>query len=358
MFNPKTTKEDLLLESYDYELPKELIAQEAIEPRDASRLLVIFNDGIWHTTFKSIIHFLNQGDVLVMNNSRVLKTKLIGRKATGGRATITLIKKLSSKTWLSFVHCKNPKIGTKLIFFGENENLNATIIQKDEKRFILEFEKPIEDFLSRYGHYTLPPYIKKELKNEERYQTIYAKEAGSLASPTAGLHFTKTLLDEIKNRGVKIAFVTLNVGLGTFEPVITNNILEHRMHVEQFKVTKENAEIINNAKRLIVVGTTSLRVLESLNKIDETISQTGIFIYPGYKFKHKYYGLITNFHLPRSTLIMLVSAIVGRERILKIYKRAVELKYRFFSLGDATFIVDDSIQNFENIHKNQNIELI
>lgn len=342
MFQPEFSEKDLYLSNYDYILPKELIAQEPLPEREQSRLLMIFKNGILHTKFTEIIKFFEPGDVLVFNNTKVLKTKLKGKKESGANATITLIEKKENGNWLCFVHTKNPKVGTKLIFQENNETLIAEIVSQEENKFVLKFNSEINEFLNKYGSYTLPPYIKKELKEQDRYQSIFAKEDGSLASPTASLHFSEKIIKELENKGVKFAEVTLNISLGTFTPVNEEYILNHKMHSEIFKITRENAEIIKNAKRLFVVGTTSLRLLESLETIDENYGSTNIFIYPGYKFKHNYNGIITNFHLPKSTLIMLVSAIVGRERILKIYNRAVELKYRFFSLGDATFIVNDN----------------
>ncbi|MEM2032004.1 MAG: tRNA preQ1(34) S-adenosylmethionine ribosyltransferase-isomerase QueA [Candidatus Woesearchaeota archaeon] len=349
MFQPEFSEKDLYLSNYDYVLPKELIAQEPLPERDQSRLLMIFNNGILHTKFTEIVKFFQAGDVLVFNNTRVLKTKLKGKKESGANATITLIEKKDDFCWLCFVHTKNPKVGTKLIFEGNQEKLIAEIVSQEENKFVLKFNSEINEFLNNYGSYTLPPYIKKELKEQERYQSIFAKEDGSLASPTASLHFSERIIKELEKKGVKFAYVTLNISLGTFAPVTENYILNHKIHSEIFKITKENAEIIKSAKRLFVVGTTSLRVLESLEKFEENYGSTNIFIYPSYQFKHQYHGLITNFHLPKSTLIMLVSAIVGRERILRIYTRAVELNYRFFSLGDATFIVNDSFREDFNL---------
>ncbi|MEM2116075.1 MAG: tRNA preQ1(34) S-adenosylmethionine ribosyltransferase-isomerase QueA [Candidatus Woesearchaeota archaeon] len=341
MFDIPLREEDKYLENYDYKLPRELIAQKPLKERHDSRLLIIFKDCIFHTKFTEILKILNVGDVLVFNNSKVLKTKLLGKKETGGKCEITLIKKIDSCTWLCFIHAKNPKIGTRIVFEESNEKITAQILASMENKFIVKFEKPVDEYLSKYGKYTLPPYIKNYPLEEERYQTIFAKEKGSLASPTAGLHFSEEILEKLKLKGVRFAFVTLHISLGTFEPVRENNILNHQMHSELFKITKENADIINNAKRLFVVGTTSLRVLESLERIEQSYGSTSIFIKPGYSFKHSYHGLFTNFHLPKSTLIMLVSAIVGRERIIRIYQRCIELKYRFFSFGDASFIFND-----------------
>ncbi|MGD9900959.1 MAG: tRNA preQ1(34) S-adenosylmethionine ribosyltransferase-isomerase QueA [Spirochaetales bacterium] len=337
--------------TYYYDLPEELIAQTPIEPRDHSRLLVYDKSTmqIEHKHFYDIIDYLNAGDILVVNNTKVLPARLYGEKEnTGAKIEILLLKKLKLDEWEILIKpAKRVKIGTMVVF---SPKLTGIVKEKLENgNVIMNFEVNgvFEAVIHEIGVMPLPHYIKKELekKNENRYQTVYAKTDGSSAAPTAGLHFTSELLEKIKNRGIQIVEVTLNVGLGTFRPVSEDNILKHEMHTEYYEITKESAEIINRAKRegrrVIAVGTTSVRVLESASTnsgiIEEHSGDTNIFIYPGYKFKIVD-CLITNFHLPESTLIMLVSAMCGIDETLALYRKAVEERYRFFSFGDATFI--------------------
>ena len=344
----KDNKDLLLKSSYFYQLPEELIAQTPAEPRDSSRLLVYNKkeDKITHKIFHDIIDYLKEGDVLVVNNTRVLPARLYGYKDTGAKIEILLQKRLNLTDWE--VIARPTKRLKENIILTFNEKLSCQIISIGEYgscnvRFI--FQGVFEERLSEVGQVPLPPYITKKLNNKERYQTVYAKVEGSSAAPTAGLHFTKELLEKIKAKGVKIVEVLLHVGLGTFRPVKEENILEHKMHSEYIEMSEENAKILNEAKakgeRIIAVGTTSIRVLESCaNEKGEIIPQkkeTDIFIYPPYKFKIVD-ALITNFHLPESTLIMLIAAFAGYDNTMKIYKIAVQEKYRFFSFGDAMFI--------------------
>lgn len=335
--------------SYFYNLPEELIAQTPIEPRDHSRLLV-YNKSkktIEHKHFYDIVDYLQKGDVLVINNTKVLPCRLIGTKDTGAKIEVFILKKINGTDWEALVKpAKRCKIGTIVTF---NEKLKCEIIGEtdfDGGRIVhFIFEGTFETVLSETGTMPLPPYIKEKLKDQTRYQTVYSKIDGSAAAPTAGLHFTTELLEKIKAKGVKVAEVLLHVGLGTFRPVKTDNILEHDMHSEYFEVTEETAKLINETKksggRVIAVGTTSVRVLESATndegKIVAQHGNTKIFIYPSYKFK-MVDALITNFHLPESTLIMLVSAFCGYEDTMKFYNEAVKECYRFFSFGDATFL--------------------
>ena len=332
-----------------YELPEELIAQTPLQRRDASRLMVLNRETgeIDHKHFYDIVDYLKPGDCLVLNDSRVLPARLLGHRPTGGAVEVLLLRDLGDKKWECL--CKP---GRKMregdqVTFGDGE-LTATVrqVQEDGNR-ILEFhyEGIFLEVLGRLGKMPLPPYIKAELADQERYQTVYSREVGSAAAPTAGLHFTKELLDKIRAKGVKTAFVTLHVGLGTFRPVKAEEVLEHHMHSELCMMNEKTAQILNETKtnrgRIICVGTTSCRTLESLVNEDGTFSAksrwTDIFIYPGYEFKAMD-GLITNFHLPESTLVMLVSAFAGREAVLNAYQKAVEERYRFFSFGDAMFI--------------------
>lgn len=328
-----------------YELPEELIAQTPIYPRDSSRLLVYSRkqDELNHKKFTDIIDYLTAGDVLVINNTKVIPARIFAQTENGGKIEIFLLKRLDLKRWEVLVKPgKKCRIGRR---FKVNDELSLEIVDmaEDGGRIVdFIYDGVFEDIISRCGLMPLPPYIKETLKDKDRYQTVYAKEEGSSAAPTAGLHFTNELLQKIKDKGVLIAEVTLNVGLGTFRPVKEENILDHKMHEEYFEITKETAEVINNAKKngkkVFAVGTTSVRVLESVadenGLLKEYCGNTRIFIYPSYKFKIVD-SIITNFHLPESTLIMLVSAFVGREKTLEIYKTAVESKYRFFSFGDA-----------------------
>lgn len=333
-----------------YELPKELIAQTPAEPRDSSRLLVLNkeNGQIEHKHFYDIIDYLNPGDLLVCNDSRVLPARIFGIKEnTGARVEFLLLKQVGTNRWETLCKPgKKAREGTKFTF-GEGI-LRATVVQvKDDGNRVVDFECEDNFFatLDKIGQMPLPPYITEELKDKERYQTVYSHELGSAAAPTAGLHFTKELMKKIKSKGVGIAYVTLHVGLGTFRPVKVDDVTKHKMHSEHYEISEESARLINeakkNGKRVIAVGTTSCRTLESVATLYGEIKPcdgfTDIFIYPGYKFK-VLDGLITNFHLPESTLIMLVSAFAGYDNIMNTYKTAVNEKYRFFSFGDAMFI--------------------
>lgn len=335
---------------FKYDLPEELIAQTPLEQRDASRLMVLNRKTgeVVHRHFYDVLDYLQPGDCLVMNDSRVLPARLYGRRPTGGVVEVLLLRDLGEKCWECL--CKpgrKMQVGNEIIF-GDGE-LTATVkaVQDDGNRVVeFHYEGIFLEVLERLGKMPLPPYIKAELPDQERYQTVYSREVGSAAAPTAGLHFTTELLDKIREKGVKTAFVTLHVGLGTFRPVKAENILEHHMHAELCMMGEETARILNETKaaggRIICVGTTSCRTLESLVNEDGSFATkskwTEIFIYPGYTFKAMD-GLITNFHLPESTLVMLVSAFAGREVVLNAYKTAVQERYRFFSFGDAMCIV-------------------
>ena len=335
---------------FDYYLPEDLIAQTPIKKRDDSRMLVLNRNEnkIEHRHFFDCIDYLNPGDVLVINDTKVIPARLFGEKAdTGRNIEVFLLKRKNYTDWQALLRPgKKVRIGDKIKF---SDDLTAVILEKlpDGVAYIrFEFDGIFEEILLRLGNVPLPPYIKKELNDSNRYQTIYAEHDGSCAAPTAGLHFTNELMDRIKEKGVDIVPVLLHVGLGTFRPVKTENVEEHKMHSEYFSVEEESAIRINKAKsnggRVIAVGTTSVRVLESCCDQDGYINpisgDTDIFIYPGYKFK-AVDSLITNFHLPKSTLLMLVSAFAGRERILDAYNEAVENRYRFFSFGDSMLIV-------------------
>ena len=332
-----------------YDLPEELIAQTPLEKRDTSRLLCLNREtGQWeHKHFYDIINYLNPGDCLVMNDSRVLPARLLGHRPTGGAVEVLLLRDLGDRCWECL--CKpgrKMQVGSEVIF--GNGELTATVraVQEDGNR-VVEFHYTgiFLEVLERLGKMPLPPYIKAELEDQERYQTVYSREVGSAAAPTAGLHFTQELLDAIRAKGVNTAFVTLHVGLGTFRPVKTEEVLEHHMHSELCMMNDETAAILNKTRadggRIVCVGTTSCRTLESLVNEDGTFAAksrwTDIFIYPGYRFKAMD-ALITNFHLPESTLVMLVSAFAGRETVLAAYAEAVKERYRFFSFGDAMYI--------------------
>ncbi len=342
--------EKLLKSDYYYDLPKELIAQDPLLNRSDSRLMVLDKQTgkTSHHHFYDIKSFLKKGDCLVLNNTKVIPARLMGtRKDTGAVIEVLLLKRRDANTWETLVKPgKKCKVG-QVIEFGDGL-LTATVngIEEEGNRIIeFSYEGIFEEILDKLGEMPLPPYITHKLEDKNRYQTVYAKYEGSAAAPTAGLHFTNELLDEIRKMGVKTVFVTLHVGLGTFRPVKEDNILKHHMHSEFYQVTKEAAEEINKTKaeggRIICVGTTSCRTIESAAGDDKLVhagsDNTEIFIYPGYKFKVMD-ALITNFHLPESTLIMLVSALAGRENVLNAYKEAVNEKYRFFSFGDAMFI--------------------
>ena len=333
-----------------YDLPEELIAQTPLEQRDSSRLLVLGKESgeVSHKHFYDIIDYLQPGDCLVMNNSRVLPARLLGHRPTGGAVEVLLLRDLGNKCWECLVKPgKKMQVGQEVIFGNGELTAAVTAVQEDGNRVVeFRYEGIFLEVLERLGKMPLPPYIKAELADQERYQTVYSKETGSAAAPTAGLHFTNELLDQIRAKGVKTSFVTLHVGLGTFRPVKADEITDHHMHAELCMISEETAAVLNETKqnggRIICVGTTSCRTLESLVNDDGSFEAkskwTEIFIYPGYRFKAMQ-GLITNFHLPESTLVMLVSAFAGRENVLNAYAEAVKERYRFFSFGDAMCIM-------------------
>jgi len=341
----------LKTQDFWYDLPEELIAQTPLQQRDASRLMVLDRESgqVSHRHFYDVIEYLQPGDCLVMNNSRVLPARLLGHRPTGGAVEVLLLRDLGEKRWECLVKPgKKMQAGQEAIF--GNGELTATVaaVQEDGNRVVeFHYEGIFLEVLERLGKMPLPPYIKAELADQERYQTVYSKETGSAAAPTAGLHFTNELLDKIRAKGINTAFVTLHVGLGTFRPVKADDITDHHMHAELCMLSEETAAMLNetrrNGGRIICVGTTSCRTLESLVNEDGSFEAkskwTEIFIYPGYTFKAMQ-GLITNFHLPESTLVMLVSAFAGRENVLNAYAEAVKERYRFFSFGDAMFIGD------------------
>ena len=342
--------ETLLKSDYFYNLPEELIAQDPLQKRSDSRLMVLDKKSgeTSHHHFYDIKDYLKPGDCLVLNNTKVIPARLLGqRKDTGAGVEVLLLKRRSDNEWETLVKPgKKCKVGQKLVFGNGLLEAEVTEIVDEGNRIVrFSYEGIFEEILDKLGEMPLPPYITHKLKDRDRYQTVYAKYEGSAAAPTAGLHFTNELLDEIRSMGVETVFVTLHVGLGTFRPVKEDNILNHHMHSEYYEVTEEAAQKINAAKknggRIICVGTTSCRTIESASTEDGVLhpgsGNTEIFIYPGYKFK-MLDCLITNFHLPESTLIMLVSALAGRENVLNAYNEAVAEKYRFFSFGDAMFI--------------------
>ena len=335
---------------FDFDLPEELIAQHPLEKRDSSRLMVLDKKSgtIEYRSFHDVIEYLNEGDTLVLNNTRVMPARLIGEKeGTGGKIEFLLLKRIEGDRWECLAKPgKRAKVGQKFTF-GEDK-LTCTVVDiVEEGNRIIEFsyEGIFEQVLDELGEMPLPPYITEKLEDKERYQTVYSKEKGSAAAPTAGLHFTEELLKEIKAKGVNIAYLTLHVGLGTFRPVKVEDINEHIMHSEYYHLDNENADLINETKKrgnkVIAVGTTSTRTLETIGDdngfVREQSGWTDIFIYPGYKYK-VIDELITNFHLPESTLIMLVSALAGKEHVMNAYNEAVKEKYRFFSFGDSMLI--------------------
>ena len=337
-------------DDFDFELPEELIAQEPILKRDSSRLMVVDKKtgSISHHVFTDIVDLLNKGDVLVLNDTKVIPARLFGIKEnTNAHIEVLLLNNIENNIWSCLVKpAKRVKEGT-IISFGDGL-LKAKCLEVDDegiRKIEFKYDGIFMEILDKLGTMPLPPYIKTKLKDKDRYQTVYAKNIGSAAAPTAGLHFTKELLEKIKNKGIIICYVTLHVGLGTFRPVKVEDVSKHKMHSEYYEMNEETANILNKAKedgrRIISVGTTSVRVLETvMNKYNyfcKCSGWTDIFIYPGYKFK-AIDNLITNFHLPKSTLIMLVSALASREIILNAYKEAVKEKYRFFSFGDSMFI--------------------
>lgn len=341
------TTERLRTEDFDYELPEELIAQRPVTPRDASRLLVADKrtGRLQHKTFRDLPEFLAPGDVLVRNDTRVIPARLLGVKApTGGRVELLLVRRLSRDTWEALVRPGRRVAPGAVLSFGDGL-LTAQVLERTEGGGrIVRFRSvgPLDEALQQAGQVPLPPYIHEVLEDPERYQTVYAREAGSSAAPTAGLHFTQRVLDELKRRGVHIADVTLHVGPGTFRPVKAEYVDEHDMHAEYYHIPEAAAVAVQEAKRegrrVIAVGTTTARALESWAATGETAGWTDLFIYPGYRWR-VVDGLLTNFHLPRSSLLMLVSALLGRERTLAAYREAVKERYRFFSFGDAMLIL-------------------
>ena len=343
--------EALKTSDFYFDLPEELIAQDPLSDRSGSRLLMLDKSTgeTKHETFKNIIDYLTPGDCLVLNNTKVIPARLIGNRETGGAVEVLLLKRHKDDVWETLVKPgKKCKPGAKLVF-GDGL-LKAEVLETVEEgnRLIqFHYEGIFEEVLDKLGEMPLPPYITHKLQDKNRYQTVYAKYEGSAAAPTAGLHFTTELLKQIEDKGVKIAYVTLHVGLGTFRPVKVDNVLEHHMHSEYYEITKEAADTINEAKqsghKVICVGTTSCRTIESAadenGHLEPCCGNTEIFIYPGYKFK-VLDELITNFHLPESTLVMLVSALAGKEHVLNAYEEAIKERYRFFSFGDAMFITN------------------
>lgn len=341
------------IDEFDYDLPERLIAQQPLEKRNKSRLMVINKQAgsIKHQKFNDIIDYFQSGDCLVLNDSRVIPARLFGvKKDTGAKIEFLLVKPTHNDQWETMVKPgKRVKPGDTIVF-GDNEELCAEVLEygEDGTRMVqFQYEGDFQEILDRIGRMPLPPYIKRESNqaDKKRYQTVYSKNDGSVAAPTAGLHFTNELMDALKLKGVSIAYVTLHVGIGTFRPVKVDNVLDHHMHYEEYYINEENAKLINDTKasggRIIAVGTTSTRTLESAadeNGIVHSLSQsTNLFIYPGYQYK-VVDGLITNFHLPKSTLLMLVSAFYNKEAVFRAYQTAVEEEYRFFSYGDAMFI--------------------
>ncbi len=333
-----------------YELPQELIAQTPLKDRTASRLLVLDRKSgeIEHRRFRDITEYLRPGDCLVMNNTRVIPARLYGVKEdTGGKIEFLLLKRIDLDTWeIILKPGKRGRKGARFVFGDGALRAEITDVKPDGNRIVrFEYEGVWEQLLDKLGEMPLPPYIKEKLTDKERYQTVYSKIEGSAAAPTAGLHFTEELLEKIKDMGVNTAYLTLHVGLGTFRPVSVENVEEHVMHSERYEINEETAELINktreNGGRIVAVGTTSVRTLETAADDDGRLKaesgNTDIFIYPGYKFK-AVDALITNFHLPESTLLMLVSAFAGKDKVFKAYEEAVKEKYRFFSFGDAMFI--------------------
>lgn len=336
---------------FDFNLPEELIAQTPLEERTASRLMVLDKQTgeFKHEQFRNIIHYLQAGDCLVLNDTRVLPARLFGVKEdTGAKIEVLLLKQVENDIWETLVKpAKRVKVGTE-ITFGEGR-LKAKCISEGEhggRHFEFSYDGIFYEVLDLLGEMPLPHYIKEQLDDKERYQTVFARERGSAAAPTAGLHFTKELLEEIQQKGVHVTFITLHVGLGTFRPVSAESVEEHDMHAEFYQMTQETADLLNQVKadggKIISVGTTSTRTLETIasgndGQFQETSGWTDIFIFPGYEFK-AIDGMLTNFHLPKSTLMMLISALAGRENVLRAYEEAVKERYRFFSFGDAMFI--------------------
>jgi len=340
---------NLKTQDFDYELPRERIAQYPIEPRDAARLMVIHREThqIEHTYFNKIGDFLQQGDLLVINDTRVIPARLYGKKSgSGGKVEVLLLKKLDSVSWECLVGGKRVRLNTQVEFGDE---IHGVIIEeKDSSQRIIQFNQPIEPYLSKIGNTPLPPYIHSHLDNPQRYQTVYAQWDGSAAAPTAGMHFTQPLINSLEEKGIRFARVTLHIGLDTFAPVVEDDPQAHQIHTEWCNVPQETVDLINQTKqanrKVIAVGTTSVRALESaaIHRDDGLLKPfqgvTNLYILPGFQFR-VVDAMITNFHLPRSTLLMLVSAFAGREWILEVYQLAIQMGYRFYSFGDAMLIL-------------------
>ncbi|RST76042.1 tRNA preQ1(34) S-adenosylmethionine ribosyltransferase-isomerase QueA [Siminovitchia acidinfaciens] len=340
------------VEMFDFDLPEELIAQVPLEDRSSSRLMVLNKrtGALRHETFSHVIDYLNPGDCLVLNDTKVLPARLFGtKKDTGAKVEVLLLKQVNGDRWETLVKpAKRVKIGTEIIF-GDGQ-LKAVCTGMEEhggRLFEFQYDGIFYEILDALGKMPLPPYIKEQLEDQDRYQTVYARERGSAAAPTAGLHFTNDMIEKIKEKGVHVTFITLHVGLGTFRPVSAESVEDHDMHAEFYRMSEETASLLNDVKksggRIISVGTTSTRTLETIASANDGLFKPGsgwtdIFIFPGYKFQ-AIDGLITNFHLPMSTLIMLVSALAGREHVLHAYNTAVQEKYRFFSFGDAMLVL-------------------
>ena len=332
------------LSDFDYHLPKGYIAQEPAEPRDSSRLMVIWPERTEHRIFRDIAEYLQAGDVLVINNTKVFPARLKGRKPTGGKIDVLLLRRLGGGSWEALLGGKRLRMGPIIV-----EGKEAEILEHmDEGKYIIR----IDESVMERGEMPIPPYIHKIPDDPERYNTVFAENTGSVAAPTAGLHFTPELMKRLEKKGVKFAEITLHVGIGTFMPVRTEEVEEHRMEREYYTITQEAAELINSAERLFVVGTTATRAMEAApHENGRLLASEGwadIFIYPGYTFKNRINGLITNFHLPKSTLLMLVSAFAGRERIMAAYREAVEERYRFYSFGDAMLLWNPNVEEGEN----------
>lgn len=329
----------LKLSMFDYELPKEMIAQKPAEQRDKSKLMVV-GEKIEHKTFSDIADYLQAGDVLVLNETKVMPAKLVGCKSTGGTAEIILMERDNERTFDCRIQANKPKLGDELIF-GE---LKCKITRQDGDIFSVEFDRKVTDkMIRKNGILPLPPYIKEKVDDYSRYQTIYAKKEGAVAAPTAGLHFTGELLEKIRQKGVKIANICLHVSFGTFLPIREEDVTKHEMEREHYEISPVDAQIINSCRgRLICVGTTSLRTLESAadenGRIKPGSGWTELFVYPGYKFKSKTEAMITNFHLPKSTLLLMVCAFAGRKTIFRAYEKAIKEGYRFYSFGDAMLL--------------------
>ena len=336
------------LSAFDYHLPRHLIAQKPVEPRDSSKLMVIRDDQIEHKTFRDLAGYLSEEDVLVLNDSKVLPARLLGMRETGGKVELLLIGREDGNSWECMIRGKNIRKDTRLIF--AEQRLEAIVREKKEGgRYKIEFlsEDRVDEIIQEIGKMPTPPYIKELLEKPERYQTVYAKENGSIAAPTAGLHFTEHFLGELKIKGIEVVRITLHVSTGTFLPVKTDDIRMHRMEKEYFKVDGNAARKIklakDNGNKIFAVGTTTVKALESAcddsGEIFGGEGQSDLFIYPGYEFKLDLDGILTNFHLPKSTLLMLVSAFAGKDTILNAYKVAMESSYRFYSFGDAMLIL-------------------